>query len=88
MEKQNYQSKILLNNGISSRLSKIEAKVFEYLLKNKDKAVSIEEIANNNWVYDEAPTDTTIRTYIKNLRKILGKDRILNIKAIGYKLSL
>jgi DNA-binding response OmpR family regulator len=83
-----FDSKILLNNGISSRLSKIEAKVFEYLLKNKDKAVSIEEIANNNWVYDEAPTDTTIRTYIKNLRKILGKDRILNIKAIGYKLSL
>ncbi|WP_421715626.1 response regulator transcription factor [Arcobacter arenosus] len=83
-----FDSKILLNNGISSRLSKMEAKVFEYLLKNKDKAVSIEEIANNNWVYDEAPTDTTIRTYIKNLRKILGKDRILNIKAIGYKLSL
>ncbi|TLP39246.1 response regulator transcription factor [Arcobacter arenosus] len=83
-----FDSKILLNNGISSRLSKIEAKVFEYLLKNKNKAVSIEEIANNNWVYDEAPTDTTIRTYIKNLRKILGKDRILNIKAIGYKLSL
>ncbi len=83
-----FDSKILLNNGISSRLSKIEAKVFEYLLKNKNKAVSIEEIANNNWVYDESPTDTTIRTYIKNLRKILGKDRILNIKAIGYKLSL
>jgi len=83
-----FDSKILLNNGISSRLSKIEAKVFEYLLKNKNKAVSIEEIANNNWVYDEVPTDTTIRTYIKNLRKTLGKEKILNIKAIGYKLSL
>ncbi len=83
-----FDSKTLLSNETNTRLSKMEAKVFEYLLKNKNKAVSIEEIANNNWVYDEVPTDTTIRTYIKNLRKILGKEKILNIKAIGYKLNL
>ncbi len=83
-----FDNKTLFCNEINTRLSKMEAKVFEYLLKNKNKAVSIDEIANNNWVYDEVPTDTTIRTYIKNLRKVLGKEKILNIKAIGYKLSL
>ena len=83
-----FDNKTLFCNEINTRLSKMEAKVFEYLLKNKNKAVSIDEIANNNWVYDEVPTDTTIRTYIKNLRKVLGKVKILNIKAIGYKLSL
>ncbi len=83
-----YDTKFIVVDDIETRLSKIEAKVFEYLLKNKDKSVSIEEIALNNWIYDEVPTDTTIRTYIKNLRKVLGKERILNIKGIGYKLNL
>lgn len=83
----NYDTKYITVEGVQSHLSKTEAKVFEYFVKNKDKSLSIEEIALNNWVYDEAPTDTTIRTYIKNLRKILGKDRITNIKGVGYKLS-
>lgn len=69
-------------------LSKTEAKILEYLLKNKNKVVSIEEISLNNWVYDEMPLATTIRTYIKNLRKILGKEIIVTLKGIGYKLNI
>lgn len=84
----NHDTKFINVEGLETHLSKTEAKVFEYFLKNKNKSLSIEEIAINNWVYDEVPTDTTIRTYIKNLRKILGKDRILNIKGIGYKINL
>ncbi|WP_320035742.1 response regulator transcription factor [Halarcobacter sp.] len=80
--------KILKINEKSNHLSKTEAKVFEYFIKNKNKSVSIDEISLNNWVYDEVPTATTIRTYIKNLRKILGKDKITTIKGLGYKLNL
>lgn len=80
--------KILKVGETSSRLSKTESKVFEYFIKNKNKSISIEEISLNNWVYDEMPTATTIRTYIKNLRKILGKDTISTAKGIGYKLNL
>jgi DNA-binding response OmpR family regulator len=69
-------------------LSKVESKVFEYLLKNKNRTISIDEICLNNWVYDEIPTATTIRTYIKNLRKIIGKDMISTIKGIGYILNI
>lgn len=69
-------------------LSKTEAKVFEYFIKNRNKSISIDEISLNNWLYDEVPTATTIRTYIKNLRKILGKDRIVTTKGIGYRLNL
>ena len=83
-----YDTKFIIVEKEQTQLSKTEAKVFEYLLKNRNKSVSIEEIALNNWVYDEVPTDTTIRTYIKNLRKILGKERILNSKGIGYKLTI
>jgi len=82
----NYNSKDIIIRTKEVHLSKMEAKVFEYLLKNINKAISIEEISLNNWVYDEVPTATTIRTYIKNLRKILGKERIVTIKSVGYKL--
>lgn len=84
----NYDTKYLTVEKEETHLSKTEAKVFEYFIKNKNKSISIDEISLNNWVYDEVPTATTIRTYIKNLRKILGKDRITNIKSIGYKLNL
>lgn len=84
----NYDTKFITVENIETHLSKTESKVFEYFIKNKNKSISIEEISLNNWLYDEVPTATTIRTYIKNLRKILGKDRITTIKSIGYKLNL
>ncbi len=82
-----YDIKLLSVKDNRYTLSKIESKVLEFFIKNKNKAVSIEEISLNNWVYDEMPTATTIRTYIKNLRKMIGKDMITTIKGIGYKLN-
>lgn len=82
-----YDIKLLSVKDNRYTLSKIESKVLEFFIKNKNKAVSIEEISLNNWVYDEMPTATTIRTYIKNLRKMIGKDMIITIKGIGYKLN-
>ncbi|WP_424687907.1 MAG: response regulator transcription factor [Halarcobacter ebronensis] len=83
----NYDSKLLKVNEKTYTLPKIESKILEFFLKNKNKVLSIEEISLNNWVYDEIPTATTIRTYIKNLRKMLGKECITTIKGIGYKLN-
>lgn len=83
----NHDKKIIIVENKEFSLSKTEAKVFEYFLKNREKIISIDELRMNNWVYDEMPTDTTIRTYIKNLRKILGKDKISTIKGIGYILN-
>jgi DNA-binding response OmpR family regulator len=82
----NFSTKIISGNNSSFQLSKIESKVFEYFLRNKNRTLSIEEISINNWAYDEMPEPTTVRTYIKNLRKILGNTMIINIKGIGYKL--
>ena len=84
----NYDTKLIKNHEEEIFLSKTESKVFEYFLKHREKTVSIDEISLNNWLYDEVPTATTIRTYIKNIRKILGKDSIITIKGIGYKLNI
>jgi len=83
-----YNRKVIINTNGEFNLSKTEAKLLEYFIKNKNKTISIEEISINNWVYDEMPEATTIRTYIKNLRKKLNSDTISTLKGIGYRFNL
>ena len=62
-----------------------EKKLLKLFLKNKNRSISHEQIYNTLWDYEETPSDTSLRTYIKNLRKILGKDKIVSIKKHGYR---
>ena len=84
----NYEKKVIIRNNEEFNLSKIETKILEYFLKNKNKTISIDEISVNNWVYDEMPESTTIRTYIKNLRKKLNDKTITTLKGIGYRFNI
>jgi len=72
-------------DGIAHKLSNKEAKLLEIFYKNKEQVISHEYIFNELWGYDETPSDSSLRTYIKNLRKILGKERIESIKKRGYR---
>ena len=80
----NYNTSTITIDDKEFVLSKKELKVFEYLLKNRNRSVSIDELSLNIWTYDNRPTDSTIRTYIKNFRKILGENSITTIKGVGY----
>lgn len=66
-------------------LAQKERDILKYFCTHKNRVVSSEELLQNIWNYDEMPTDATIRVYIKNLREIIGKDKITTIRAIGYK---
>lgn len=68
-------------------LAKKEFEVLIYLYNNRVKIVSIDELINNIWSYEDSIEASTIRTYIKNIRKILGEDIILNIRGVGYKFN-
>lgn len=68
-------------------IAKKECEVLQYLINNSTKTVSIEELSLNLWAYEETPNASTIRTYIKNLRKILGEEQILNIRGVGYRFN-
>ena len=74
-------------NKNSFIISKKESEILAYLLNNPKKTISIEEIINNIWSYEDSVESSTIRTYIKNLRKILGEDKILNIRGVGYRFN-
>jgi len=72
-------------NDITTSISSKESAVLNYLITNKNRVVSTDELLQNLWEYDDMPSDDTIRTYIKKLRQILGKEHILNIRGEGYR---
>ena len=63
-----------------------ETLLLKLLLKHQNECVLLEDIYSELWSYDEPYSDMSLRTYIKNLRKLIGKEQILSIKKVGYKL--
>jgi len=82
------QKHTILKDGKTFSLAKKEARVLQYLLRNSSKNVSIDELISNIYSYEDSIETSTIRTYIKNLRKILGEDKILNIRGVGYRFNI
>jgi len=66
-------------------LSLKESECLHYLYKNRQRVVSPDELLQNLWAYDEMPSEDTIRTLIKQLRKYIGKAHIINIRGEGYR---
>ena len=66
-------------------LAQKERDILKYFCTHKNRVVSSDELLQNIWAYDDMPTDATIRVYIKNLREIVGKEKITTIRAIGYR---
>ncbi|KAB7885745.1 response regulator transcription factor [Poseidonibacter ostreae] len=62
-----------------------ERDILKYFCTHRNRVISSEELLQNIWAYEEMPTDATIRVYIKNLREIIGKEKITTIRGIGYK---
>ncbi len=71
--------------NITKILSAKESAVLHYIIINKNRVISVDEILQQLWAYDEMPGQDTIRTYIKSLRNILGKEHIINIRGEGYR---
>ncbi|MDD3855703.1 response regulator transcription factor [Sulfurimonas sp.] len=74
----------LFSNERELFLTKKETKLLNMLISYKGKMVSNEQIIANVWNYDDEATEENLRTHIKKLRKILGKDFIQNVRKQGY----
>ncbi len=83
----NTKSNELLVNGVAETLGNKESALFKLFIRQPDEVLSHDRIYKELWDYDEDPSDTALRTYIKNIRKIIGKDRIVSIKKQGYKFT-
>ncbi len=77
----------LLTNGKLVSMGNKESKLLKLFMQSIDEVLTHEQIYAHLWDFDEEPSDTALRTYIKNLRKNLGKEKIVSIKKQGYKFT-
>jgi DNA-binding response OmpR family regulator len=71
--------------GKTVSLGNKESLLLKLFMKTEGEVLAHERIYKHLWDFDEEPSDTALRTYIKNLRKMIGKERIVSIKKQGYK---
>ena len=80
-------SNVLIIDGKTVKLNNKDSKLLQLFLKHKDQIVHHEQIYTALWDYDEVVSESALRTYIKNLRKYLGKEKIVSIKKSGYRFT-
>lgn len=83
----NTSNDILSVNNKNIQMNNKDAKLLKLFLQNRDVLLSHEMIYNVLWEYDEDISPSALRTYIKNLRKYLGKEKIVSIKKLGYRFT-
>ncbi|MBU1657656.1 response regulator transcription factor [bacterium] len=76
--------KKIQKNSISFSLSAKDNAILMYFIANKKRVISNDELIQNIWDFDSMPSDATIRSHIRTLRELLGKERIKTIRANGY----
>jgi len=76
---------LIKKSGSPFQLSTKQGEILHYLIKQSPHTVTIEELSYNLWEYENIPDNSTIRTYIKELRKIVGKEHIVTIRSQGYR---
>ncbi len=75
----------LYKNGERVKLKTKELKLLKLFLQNKGKVLSKGVIFDNIYDYDEEPNEYSLRTFINNLRRVIGKDKIETVKNTGYR---
>lgn len=83
----NPNNKRLIKDGIDLHVPSKVIDLFELCLENRKSIVSKEMIVQRLWNTSEEYSEGSIRVYINNLKKILDKDALTNIKGIGYKVE-
>lgn len=69
------------------KLNLKEVKLLKILLQHPNELLSHDKIYNYVWEYGEDYSDNSLRTYIKNLRKIIGSEKIVSVKKLGYRFN-
>jgi DNA-binding response OmpR family regulator len=67
-------------------IAKKESEFLNYLVTNRNRIISKEELTQNLWSFENMPSDATLRVYIRNLRALIGKESIKTIRGMGYRL--
>ncbi|NCD11558.1 MAG: response regulator transcription factor [Epsilonproteobacteria bacterium] len=83
--KLNLARKRLFQGTTELDLNRKDFELLYLLVKDRGNVVTKEMICNHLWSSSEEINEGSIRVYINNLKKIFGKEAILNIRGIGYR---
>ena len=61
-----------------------DSKILSYFITNKKRVISNDELTQNIWDYENIPSDATIRSHIRTLRELIGKEMIRTVRGEGY----
>ncbi len=78
-------SRTLYQDGTEVRMPKKMILLLELLISNANKIVTKDQIIDYLWSASDDFSDGSIRVYINRLKKYMRKDKLVNIKQIGYK---
>ncbi len=83
----NYDAHSVYIDNKELKLTPKEYELLCHFVKNKNIALSREQLLSNLWGYDFFGDDRTVDTHIKMLRNNLGKyrDLTITVRGVGYK---
>ena len=76
---------VLSKDGEKIALKTKELKLLSLFLQHPNALLEYEKINETLWEYGEIPSAGSLRTYIKTIRAVIGKEKIETIKNIGYR---
>lgn len=76
---------ILIKDEKKIPLKTKEFTLLSLFLKHPNELINYETINKTLWAYDELPSSGSLRTYIKRIRAVIGKEKIETIKNVGYR---
>lgn len=82
----NIDAKIIIKNNQEIKISKTAWDLLTLFVKRRGEVIDTETILNYVWA-GKAVGEEVVRTYIKELRKILPPESITTYKGRGYKLN-
>ena len=77
-------SKELIKKGEKLSLGNKDTLMLSYFLQHSKRLISSEELTQNVWDFDSIPSDATLRSHIRTLRELIGKERISTVRGEGY----
>jgi len=81
-----YPKRHIVSDGIDEMsLKPKECEMLEYFIAHPHRLISQDELMQNIWEFDSLPSDATLRSYIRNLREVIGADKIITQRGMGYR---
>jgi DNA-binding response OmpR family regulator len=81
-----YPSKYLISDGKNKiGLRPKEVAILNYFIAHPKRLISSVELVQNIWGFDELPSDATLRSYIRKLREVIGREKIVTQRGVGYR---